>query len=255
MTTASKHLDVFISFSHSDAEAVAVLDVALRSAGLTVFLDTRDILAGDRLVEKVFEGIAAANAQIVVLSESSTASNWVKDEISAGRMDSIGSGSRVIPVLIEDCPLPSSLAHLKYVDMRDWLADRSSRRGVSELLHALDASFVPPTDEVLRWALAHAVELRQLGKEVAYAVAHLDGGISEMSGSSTRMWTSYKHALNDVRLGMFLLAADEVEWSAEVRSTAEWADGPGIGCFAGGLQGQIGWGGGGWRDPRRPGSS
>jgi hypothetical protein len=236
MTADPPSFDVFVSYSHRDAEAVAALDVALRSAGLKVFLDTRDVLAGDRLVEKVFDGIASAKSQIVVLSEASTTSNWVKDEISAGRTRSIGSGSRVIPVLIEQCRLPNSLAHLKYVDLRDWLTDRSFRRGgVSELLHALGVSFDPPKDEALRWALEHVVELQQLSREFTYSVAHLDGGISEMTGSSSRMWTSYKHALNDVRLGTFLLAIDELAWPVEIRNAAEHADGRGSGCFAGGL--------------------
>lgn len=235
MTADLASFDVFVSYSHRDAEAVAALDVALRSAGLKVFLDTRDVLAGERLVEKVFDGIASAKSQIVVLSEASTTSSWVKDEISAGRTRSISSGSRVIPVLIEQCELPNSLVHLKYVDLRDWLTDRSFRRGVSELLHALGVSFKPPKDEALRWALKHVVELQQLSRELTYSVAHLDGGISEMTGSSLRMWTSYKHALNDVRLGMFLLASDELTWPTAIRNAAELADRSGTGCFTGGL--------------------
>ncbi|MGN6256294.1 MAG: toll/interleukin-1 receptor domain-containing protein [Solirubrobacterales bacterium] len=231
MTSSPQNFDVFISYSHRDAEAVMALDVALRSAGLKVFLDTRDVLAGDRLVEKVFDGIASAGAQIVVLSEASTSSSWVKDEISAGRTRSLVSGSRVIPVLIDRCELPNSIAHLKYVDLRDWLTDRSFRRGVSELLHALGASVESPKDETLQWSLKHFGELQQLSRELTYSVAHLDGGISEMTGASSRVWTSYKHALNDVRLGMFLLAIDDIAWPADARATAEWANGRGIGCL------------------------
>lgn len=226
--------DVFISYSHIDSAPVAALDVALRSAGLNVFLDQRNVRVGDRLVERVFDGIAAASAQLVVLSQASTTSNWVLDELSAGRARSIATGSRVVPVLIEDCQIPNALAHLKYLDLRDWLTDRSFRHGVAQLLHALGHTYGPLDDAALAWAIRHIAELHQLDSEFTYIAAHLDGGISEMTGGE-RTWTSYKHALNDVRLAVFLLADEQIAWPAPMREIAEWARGPGNGCVAGGL--------------------
>jgi hypothetical protein len=63
--------DVFISYSHRDMDVVLAIDTALRVNSLRVFLDRRDIALGDALTEAVFEGIASARAQLVVLSGAS----------------------------------------------------------------------------------------------------------------------------------------------------------------------------------------
>jgi hypothetical protein len=234
-TKPSASFDVFISYSHIDSAPVAALDIALRASGLTVFLDQRNVLAGDRIVERVFDGIASAAAQLIVLSQTSTTSSWVLDELSAGRLRSITTGSRVIPVLIDDCDVPNALAHLKYVDLRDWLTDRSFRLGVSELLHALGHAYVSPDDSAIAWAMRYVVELHQLDIELRYVVAHLDGGISEMTGG-LRGWTSYKHALNDVRLGMFLLDDSGTVWPDDLFGDATSARVRHSGWVAGGLE-------------------
>jgi hypothetical protein len=205
-----------------------------------VFFDQRNVLGGDRLVERVFDGIAAATAQIVVLSGASTKSSWVLDELAAGRSRSIATGSRVVPVLIEDCEIPNAVAHLKYIDLRDWLTDRSFRRGISELLYALGHTYEPLDDAALAWAIRHASELHQLDSELTYLVAHLDGGISERH-SGTRTFTAYKQALNDVRLASFLLADERLSWPSVMREHAERAAGPGVGCVAGGLRVIVQW--------------
>jgi hypothetical protein len=231
----NEQFDVFMSYSHRDSEFVVALDVALRAAGLKVFLDDRDIRAGDRLVERVFDGIAAAQAQVVVLSEASAASSWVKDELSAARLRSIETGSRVVPILIEDSEIPNALAHLKYVDLRDWLSDRSFRHGISELLHALGEKYQPLADDALAWALTHTVELYQLDREFTYAIGHLDGGIAEMTGVQQRAWTSYKHTLNDILLAKFLLADESVSWPRGIVEEASLGYEMRFGCFVGGL--------------------
>jgi len=230
-TRARSEFDVFISYSHADSTLVAALDVALRSAGLNVFLDQRNIRAGDRLVDRIFDGIVTAQAQVVVLSKSSTESNWVGDELSAGRSRSITAGLRVMPVLIENCQIPNSLLHLKYIDLRDWLTDRSFRRGITELLYALGREYESLEDVALAWAIDNISQLLQLESEFSYIAAHLDGGISEMTGAIEPDWTSYKHALNEVPLGQFLLSDERVQWPREFRKMSD----RGLGQVTGGV--------------------
>jgi hypothetical protein len=83
--------DIFTTYSHQDSEFASKLDVALQVNGVKVFLDKRDILPGDVIVESVFAAIACAGTQLVIVSENSVSSPWVRDEIAAGRNRSIGS--------------------------------------------------------------------------------------------------------------------------------------------------------------------
>ena len=228
--------DVFISYSHRDTDVVVALDTTLRLNGLRVFLDTRDITLGDRLVEAVFDGIATARAQLVVLSESSIASNWVRDELAAGRTRAIEGDFRVIPILVDRCTVPAALAHLKYLDLRDWLTDRSFRHGMSELLASLGVPAYATRDPELVWVIRNATVLHQLQVEFTTALGEVTGGLAERLefGRGTG-GTASKWVLNDTRLAASLLQDEGVPWPAELRNRAEAAHITASGCFAGGL--------------------
>jgi hypothetical protein len=228
--------DVFISYSHRDSEVVVAIDTALRLNGLQVFLDRRDISLGDRLVEAVFEGIAGARTQLVVLSPSSVASNWVREELYAGRSRAIDEQLRVIPVLVEHCSVPPALAHLKYLDLTEWLTDRSFRRGMSELLATLGVSQYNPEDAELAWVIQHATVLHQLELEFTTARGEVLGGVAEgLELDRDRGGTANKWVLNDTPLASSLLRDESVPWPLDLLRAAEAAHGPGDGCFAGGL--------------------
>lgn len=96
-----------------------------------MFLDKRDIRYGDLVVDSVFEAIAGAAAQLVIVSASSVTSAWVREEIAAGRTRAIGSDFRVIPVVIDQAEVPPAMAHLRYLDLRRWKTDTYFREGVA----------------------------------------------------------------------------------------------------------------------------
>jgi len=65
---------------------------------------------GDSLVDKMFEeGIKNADAFIIVLSCISVTKKWVKEELNASAVKRINSGSKIIPVIIENCEIPEVL--------------------------------------------------------------------------------------------------------------------------------------------------
>ncbi len=45
--------EVFLSYSHDDRAKVALLASFLTSVGFKVWLDTEDLVAGDRLIERI----------------------------------------------------------------------------------------------------------------------------------------------------------------------------------------------------------
>lgn len=102
---------VFLSHAKEDKNRF-VLDFGekLRNNGIDVWLDKWEMLPGDSLVDKIFEeGLKNAEAIIIILSDYSVNKPWVKEELNAGMMKKIGKGTKIIPVIIDDCSVPESL--------------------------------------------------------------------------------------------------------------------------------------------------
>jgi hypothetical protein len=102
---------VFISHASEDKDRF-VLEFAkkLRENGVDAWIDVWEMLPGDSLVDKVFyEGIKNARAMIVVLSNYSVEKPWVREELNRGFLDRLSGKCRIIPVVIDDCPIPEPL--------------------------------------------------------------------------------------------------------------------------------------------------
>ena len=102
---------VFLSHASEDKERF-VVDFAtrLRERGIDVWLDRWEMLPGDSLVRKIFEeGLAPADAVIVVISKHSIAKRWVLEELDAAIVKKINTASKLIPVVIDECPMPQCL--------------------------------------------------------------------------------------------------------------------------------------------------
>ena len=121
MTTTPPHSKyVFISYSHDDRTFVDTLADRLRSEGVRLWQDRWEIAPGDSIVRKIFEeGLANCEVFVLVLSKSSVASKWVREELDVANLRRIQEITKVVPVLKEDCEIPESLRHLMWVDMRD----------------------------------------------------------------------------------------------------------------------------------------
>ena len=72
----------FISHASPDKERyVRALDEALRARGIRVWLDERDILPGDNIVDRIFDqGLGQSDIVVVVLSENTRNRPWVHEE-------------------------------------------------------------------------------------------------------------------------------------------------------------------------------
>lgn len=102
---------VFVSHASED-KARFVVDFAsrLRENGVDAWLDQWEMKPGDSLVDKIFEeGLKEARAAIVVLSKTSVQKPWVREELNASVVSRISRGTKLIPVVIDDCEVPESL--------------------------------------------------------------------------------------------------------------------------------------------------
>ena len=111
---------VFLSHAGDDkTRVVEPVARALAALGVTPWLDKWEIQPGDSLVRKLFdEGIERASAVAVFLSEHSVDRPWVREELDAAAVQRIQAGTRLIPVRLDDSPVPSSLRHLVFLDAR-----------------------------------------------------------------------------------------------------------------------------------------
>ena len=129
---APKLCDVFISYSGSDSEVATRLLEVLEQAGFVVWLDKREVLVGHDIVERVNWGISESRFMVLLLSNSSVESEWVKQEWTAARIAEIESKEVVIlPALVEPCEIPALLKSKRYADLTSWDA------GVADLIHAI----------------------------------------------------------------------------------------------------------------------
>lgn len=123
---------VFISHTAVDKPFVRRLAKRLEKSRFQVWLDERDLIAGDSLPESIGKTLEAAKAILVVVSKASVKSKWLKYELNVATARMIKGECRVIPVVIDDTPLPAEVTGILYADCRKGLA-----KGLPSLLTAL----------------------------------------------------------------------------------------------------------------------
>lgn len=108
----------FISHSHSDKSIAEELGKCLAANGVKPWLDKWEIMAGDSLIQKIFdEGLKNCSAFLVLLSKKSVESSWVKHEIDSALVKRLEGTTRLIPIVIEPCQIPLALRALLWIDI------------------------------------------------------------------------------------------------------------------------------------------
>lgn len=131
--TEKERKQIFISYSHTDQEFVERLAGALREVGEEARWNRWEILAGDSLIDKIFEeGLSQAAAFVVVLSPESVRSKWVRQELDVATVRKIEGITKIIPVVIGDAEIPSALRALLWIDMR-----QNFEEGVQKILNSV----------------------------------------------------------------------------------------------------------------------
>lgn len=141
---------VFVSHASED-KARFVVDFAkrLRENGVDAWLDQWEMKPGDSLVDKIFEeGLKEARAVVIVLSATSVQKPWVREELNASVVNRISRGTKLIPVVIDDCDVPEALRSTlwqKVDDLNDY--GTSLQRILSAIFDVSDkpALGAPPT--------------------------------------------------------------------------------------------------------------
>jgi hypothetical protein len=119
---SAKPYDLFVSYSHTDRELVQRVARALTTRKARVWFDGWEMKPGDTLRDRLSDGIANASYMLVILSQSSLGSNWVKYELNSGMIFEIEQDRvKVIPALapgVEYSMLPADLRAKYCLDFR-----------------------------------------------------------------------------------------------------------------------------------------
>lgn len=134
---------VFVSHASEDKERfVNRFAVQLRANGVDAWLDKWEILPGDSLVDKIFEeGLKDAAAVILVLSRFSVEKPWVREELNAAVVKRINTGTRLIPVVIDECEIPEALKSTLWQRIEDL---NSYQEGFDRILASVFGTYDKP---------------------------------------------------------------------------------------------------------------
>jgi TIR domain-containing protein/PDZ domain-containing protein len=126
--------EIFISYASADRAKAQMLAKALSERGWDVWWD-REIPLGQSFDEVIEKSIARAKCVIVLWSNVSVASEWVRNEASEGKRRGI-----LIPVFIEHVDAPLAFRLLNGAELTDWFDGGSPAelerlaQGIAELL-------------------------------------------------------------------------------------------------------------------------
>ncbi len=110
---------IFISHSSKDKDFVRQLARDLADLGHSTWLDEEQITVGDSITSAIQDGLADARYVVVVLSKHAVQSGWVEREWQAKYWSEITTRRKqILPVLVDDCDIPTLLEDRLYADFR-----------------------------------------------------------------------------------------------------------------------------------------
>ena len=128
--------EIFISYSRRDISTVRALTTALSQKGLTVWVDRSDIQEGDAYDTQIEEAIAQTSIVIVLWSENSIRSHWVRAEAAYAL-----AKHKLLPITIDHSQPPLQFMQIQTLDFGSWQGsceDETFERLLAALCKRLD---------------------------------------------------------------------------------------------------------------------
>lgn len=110
----TKMAGIFLSYVREDEHLARALAELLEEGGHSVWWD-RHIRGGAQFTHEIEAALKAASKVVVLWSEASAQSAWVRDEAAAGR-----DSGRLIPVTVDGTEPPLGFRQYHSIDFTDW---------------------------------------------------------------------------------------------------------------------------------------
>lgn len=140
-------MKIFLSHNKSDVKAAHAMAEALTAFGQDVWFDEWVIRPGESIVEGIEDGIRNYEIFILMWSINAQKSSWVGTEHRAALWRKVNNKSlRIIPIILDDTPLPALLAEYKgfrlegaskIIDVAYAICGRPTKEQTIGLLHRL----------------------------------------------------------------------------------------------------------------------
>lgn len=134
--------NVFLSYDHEDAARAAPMTSALEQSGHSVWWD-RHIHGGAEYNSEIEGAVERADIVVVLWSERSVRSAWVRDEAAEGR-----DNGKLVPVSLDGTKPPMGFRQYQTIDLSHWKGRKPPAK-MPEILHAIDIIVGPsPTGKL-----------------------------------------------------------------------------------------------------------
>ena len=144
---------IFISYSHSDKEAVAVVTNQLAKIKFDVWQDQQKLRGGESWPKRLGEAIRDSDAFILFWSKSASESHYVELEWNTA----LALKKVIIPYFLDDTSLPAALAAIQGVHGIEGLgkalnspSPKENRADQNKVINELDEPGLSEPEEVLR---------------------------------------------------------------------------------------------------------
>ena len=107
--------EIFLSYSRRDSSTVQTLTAALAEKDLSVWIDRSGIEEGDAYDTQIEDAIAQTRVVIVVWSQHSVKSHWVRAEAAYA----LGK-HKLVPIAIDKSEPPLQFHHIQTIDFDGW---------------------------------------------------------------------------------------------------------------------------------------
>ncbi|MCX7301545.1 MAG: toll/interleukin-1 receptor domain-containing protein [Rhodobacterales bacterium] len=128
---------IFLSYASPDRPRIAGWTDFLRRQSIPLWWD-QDIPAGDTWRSRIAAQLGSAHGVVTFWTQASVNSKAVIEE--AAQAQALG---KLIPVRLDDAPLPYGFAETQYLDLRDW-DGTATHPQMRKLLQALSDKLNPP---------------------------------------------------------------------------------------------------------------